>query len=228
MKDGRPVVVFVDDEQAVLSSLTRALQGEPYHLLWTRRPEQALEWVMNHPIHILVADQRMPGMTGTELLKSTLVLSPDTKRVMLTAYADAQLLAAASSDAKVDHFLEKPWDENRLKQIIRSLLPASVKPGESGDLLPRDRPSSIPVNDAGRLTLRMSCSGRTAGEVMDQIESARAGLLKSQDEIQIVLEDLMSLDDSVLGLLTQLVRAIFRSGSRVSLSLDLKKSHFGI
>src|SRR5438128_5224187 len=82
----RHVVLCVDDEPAILAALRRSLRNEPYELLTTDRPARALKWLESREISLVISDQRMPGMLGTELLEEVSQLSPSTARIILTAY----------------------------------------------------------------------------------------------------------------------------------------------
>lgn len=117
----RHVVVCVDDEPAILSALRRSLRSEPYEVLTTDRPENALRWVESRDISLVITDQRMPGMEGTELLEEVLRRSPSTARILLTAYAGSTI-----STPGLRHWTEcmisKPWDNGMLRKTIRQLL----------------------------------------------------------------------------------------------------------
>src|SRR4029079_14487904 len=81
----RHLVVLVDDDSEVLSALRRSLSGEPYLLLTTNRPRTALRWVERVDVSAVVSDERMPEMTGAELLARIATRSPETARIMLPA-----------------------------------------------------------------------------------------------------------------------------------------------
>src|SRR5436190_6768046 len=91
MKSEWPVVVVVDDEPASLAAVQRSLREEPYEVLTTREPEQALKWVDTRAVSAVITDQRMPSMAGTELLERVSRKSPATVRIILTAYAGPTL-----------------------------------------------------------------------------------------------------------------------------------------
>jgi DNA-binding response OmpR family regulator len=221
----------VDDDEAILSALGRSLHGEPYDLLLTKEPVEALHWLRHRHIHLLIADQRMPGMPGTELLKATQSTSPGTLRMMITAYADVDAFTRAINDAGVHYFVRKPWDNESLKTAIRSLLSRRDHPEKEHQARVSLHPtaSMVPPSSGGsdQAVLRIDCHGKSAGEVVNQIDLAHLRLESTQDEVVVVLEDLMSLDDSVLALLSHLVRTFFKSGTRVAFQLRLKRGHFG-
>ena len=117
----RHVVVCVDDEPGILSALRRSLRAEPYELLTTDRPENALRWVNSRDVSLVITDQRMPGMEGTELLEEVMRRSPSTARILLTAYP-----GSAITTPGLRHWTEcmisKPWDNVMLRKTIRQLL----------------------------------------------------------------------------------------------------------
>jgi len=117
----RHLVVLVDDDSEVLSALRRSLSGEPYLLLTTNRPRQALRWVECVDVSAVVSDERMPEMTGAELLARVAARSPETARIMLTAYGreTARLPGLRHS---AEYMVAKPWDDSMLRRAIRDLL----------------------------------------------------------------------------------------------------------
>lgn len=115
------VVVCVDDEPAVLSALRRSLRNEPYRLLTTERPVEAIEWVRTREVHLLISDQRMPDMLGSELLAEVRRSSPSTTRMLLTGYP-GDSLECRESDPGAYRLVQKPWDDDDLRRCIRLLL----------------------------------------------------------------------------------------------------------
>jgi thioredoxin reductase (NADPH) len=127
-----PVILVVDDDPQVLRAVERELRGRfgsDYRVVAAGSGADALDAIRRlilrgTPIALLVVDQRMPGMTGVELLGSTLPLLPGTKRVLLTAYADTDVAIRAINEIGLDHYLLKPWDppEERLLPALAELL----------------------------------------------------------------------------------------------------------
>jgi thioredoxin reductase (NADPH) len=122
----------VDDEPAVLAAISRDLRsgfGERFRVLRAGSGDEALEILTElrrrgEPVALLVADQRMPGLSGTEYLKKARQLAPDAKRVLLTAYADTEAAIAAINEVALDYYLLKPWDppEEQLYPVLEDLL----------------------------------------------------------------------------------------------------------
>src|SRR5690242_14401310 len=128
----RPAIVAVDDEPAVLAAVARDLRrgfGERYRILRAGSGPEALELLTElrtrgDQVALLIADQRMPGMAGTDYLVQARTIVPEAKRVLLTAYADTDAAIAAINDVALDYYLLKPWDppEEQLFPIIEDLL----------------------------------------------------------------------------------------------------------
>jgi thioredoxin reductase (NADPH) len=128
----RPAIVAVDDEPAVLAAVARDLRrefGEGYRILRAGSGAEALDLLREvrrrgDQVALLVADQRMPAMSGTEYLVEARKLVPDAKRVLLTAYADTEAAIAAINEVALDYYLLKPWDppEEQLFPIVEDLL----------------------------------------------------------------------------------------------------------
>src|SRR3954451_21452417 len=128
----RPAIVAVDDEPAVLAAVARDLRrgfGERYRILRASSGAEALELLAQvrargEQVALLIADQRMPGMAGTDYLVRARQLVPDAKRVLLTAYADTEAAIAAINDVALDYYLLKPWDppEEQLFPVVEDLL----------------------------------------------------------------------------------------------------------
>jgi class 3 adenylate cyclase len=111
-------VLIVDDEPRVLDSL-EALLAMEYRVLRAERADHALGLLTETDVAVIVSDQRMPGMPGTELLARSREVSPDTARILLTAFTDADALMASINAAHVYHFLLKPWDPRELLHTVR-------------------------------------------------------------------------------------------------------------
>jgi thioredoxin reductase (NADPH) len=128
----RPAIVAVDDEPAVLAAVARDLRrgfGESYRILRADSGAKALELLTElrtrgDQVALLIADQRMPGMPGTEYLVQARTIVPDAKRVLLTAYADTEAAIAAINEVALDYYLLKPWDppEEQLFPVVEDLL----------------------------------------------------------------------------------------------------------
>jgi thioredoxin reductase (NADPH) len=128
----RPAIVAVDDEPAVLAAVARDLRrgfGERFRILRATSGTEGLEVLRalrtrGDQVAMLIADQRMPGMAGTQYLVEARKIVPDAKRVLLTAYADTEAAIAAINTVALDYYLLKPWDppEEQLFPVVEDLL----------------------------------------------------------------------------------------------------------
>ncbi|MEM6639734.1 MAG: response regulator [Pseudomonadota bacterium] len=113
----KPRLLFVDDEKRVLNSM-RAMFRRDYELFLTTRGDEALRIVAQQPIDVLVADQRMPLMSGVEVLTAAKKCSPGTVRILLTGYSDLDAIQGAMNDGEVFRFLNKPCAATELRGTI--------------------------------------------------------------------------------------------------------------
>ena len=120
--DEERVVVCVDDEPAILASLRRLLRNEPYVFLTTEDPEEAMAWVLERKARVVIADQRMPTMSGLQLLEMVQACSPGTVRVMLTGQSDLTGIMTHSAILAIEQMLRKPWEPEQLKDAVRKCL----------------------------------------------------------------------------------------------------------
>ena len=115
----RPRILIVDDEEAILETMTFTFM-DLYDVLTTSDPTQALGIMEeNAPIAVVITDQRMPGMTGVELLRETYDRFPETVRIILTGFADSEATIQAINDGHIYGYVNKPWEPDELKAIVK-------------------------------------------------------------------------------------------------------------
>lgn len=120
--EGKPRVLLVDDEENILASLRRLLRREPYELFSADSGENALRVMESDPVHLIVTDYRMPGMTGTELLQEVQQRWPDTVRIVLSGYSEIKAIISAINEGAIYKFITKPWNDEEIKLNIRRAL----------------------------------------------------------------------------------------------------------
>jgi len=128
----KPAIVTVDDDPEVSAALSRDLRrryGAEYRIVRATSGAEALEAlarlaVRGHPVALIATDQRMPRMTGIEMLERAGEHAPTAKQLLLTAYADTDVAIRAINDIGLDYYLLKPWDppEERLYAVVDELL----------------------------------------------------------------------------------------------------------
>ena len=128
----KPIILTVDDEIQVLNAIVRDLRqhyGGDYRIMKADSGGDALDTLRqlkqrNTPVALLLADQRMPEMTGTEYLEQAIKFYPEARKVLLTAYADTEAAISSINEIGLDHYLMKPWDppDQNLYPILDDLL----------------------------------------------------------------------------------------------------------
>ena len=114
-----PRILIVDDEEAILETMTYTFIGS-YEVITADDPQRALALMDRHaPVAVVITDQRMPGMTGVELLKKIYERHPETVRIMLTGFADSESTIQAINDGHVYAYVHKPWEPDELKQVVK-------------------------------------------------------------------------------------------------------------
>jgi len=116
-------LLLVDDEKNILKSLKRLFIDTDYKVLTAESGEDGLKYFddKNHGIQVVMADYKMPKMTGVEFLKEVRNLSPTTIRLILSGYADVSAIVEAINDGQIYKFLAKPWnDQELLTTILRT------------------------------------------------------------------------------------------------------------
>jgi len=111
-------LLLVDDEENILTSLRRLLRRDGYELLIGNSGAQGLELLAQHPVDVILSDQRMPNMTGVEFLRRVKTAYPDTVRMVLSGYTELQSITDAINEGAIYKFLTKPWDDDQLRANI--------------------------------------------------------------------------------------------------------------
>jgi len=112
-------ILLVDDEPNILSALTRLLRPEGYDILRATSGDEGLALLAQNEIGVIIADQRMPEMTGVEFLRKARELSPDTLRIVLSGYTELNSVTDAINQGAIYKFLTKPWDDDLLRTQIK-------------------------------------------------------------------------------------------------------------
>ena len=116
-------LIVVDDDNAVLSAVKRVFRDEPYDILLTDDPFEALARIQSRPVDVVMADEFMPAMRGTDLLRAARRHAPRSALIVLTGYPGSR--APGRDDRKtVDLVLAKPWNDDYLRHCVRGLLEA--------------------------------------------------------------------------------------------------------
>lgn len=116
--EAQMTLLLVDDEPNILNALKRLLRREGYRILSAESAAQGLDLLATHRVHVIISDQRMPVMTGTEFLRRVKDLYPDTVRLILSGYSELESLTDAINKGAIYRYISKPWDDERLKMEL--------------------------------------------------------------------------------------------------------------
>ncbi len=185
-----PTVLFVDDEESILRSLQRSLRKEPYRVLTAGSGREGLEIIAKEKIELVVSDQRMPVMTGSQFLQQVRERSPDTVRVILSGYAEPNIIVDAINNGGVYRFIGKPWDDEELKTALRQCL-------ERYDIVQENRRlselSARQVKDLERLNLRLESAvadrTRSLALAQDVLESLPRIVLGISRDMELIVSN---------------------------------------
>jgi len=111
-------LLLVDDEENILSALTRLLRRDGYKIYRANGGKAGLDLLQTHEVGVIISDQRMPEMTGVEFLSEVKKLYPGTVRMVLSGYTDLNSVTDAINQGAVYKFLTKPWDDELLRNNV--------------------------------------------------------------------------------------------------------------
>ena len=112
-------LLLLDDEENILTSLTRLLRRDGYKILKATNAAAALDLLAQNPVGVIISDQRMPEMSGVEFLRRVKQIYPDTVRMVLSGYTDLKSVTDAINEGAVYKFLTKPWEDDLLRANIQ-------------------------------------------------------------------------------------------------------------
>jgi serine/threonine-protein kinase len=204
---GKARVLFVDDEERILNAL-RALFRSRYHVFTADNGAQALEFVRRFGIHVVVSDQRMPGMTGVELLRQVKDLSPASVRLLLTGYSDLAAIVGSINDGEVFRFVKKPWDNDEMQATLAdaaaiALDLAAARPGKETAVEKMD--AAVVVVDTGPSLadgLKSILAGVAPVRLVGTAEEAVRTL--EAEEVALIVADLSAGQDPLVSLFEHL------------------------
>lgn len=127
-----PVVLVVDDDPLVLNAVRRCFRDDPFEVITARSCDEALAWASEVPVGLVIADQVMPGMNGTELIAAIRSRHPGTPCALLTGFRTWSVVRRAA-DAHAAAVLDKPWSDRLLRETALRLLGRTTDSPEHED-----------------------------------------------------------------------------------------------
>ncbi len=140
-------ILFIDDNTGVLEALEVIFADEPYECLTCQEPEQAMSLMEESDFAVVISDQRMEGLEGTDLLEKIKNKWPQTNRILMTAYQEMNIMLDAINKGQVYNLIFKPWDENQLKQVIKNAVEDYTLKIVSGSKRALDNPVNSNIHD---------------------------------------------------------------------------------
>lgn len=208
-------VLCVDDEENILKALKRVLRKEDYTLLTANSAEEGLEVLKETPVHLVLSDQRMPGMDGTEFLAEIKELYPETIRIILSGYTEIGSITESINKGHIYKFFLKPWNDENLKLEISKAL-------DQYDLIRANKALTQTIIDQNEEL-------RKANDTLESTVRERTRNLELKNQAlelsQAVLEDLPFPvlcigSDEMIVLINQKVKEIFKDGESGILGCD--------
>lgn len=209
----KPCLLLVDDEERILRSLAMLFRGR-YDVIATTDGVEALQHVRSRPVHVVVSDQRMPTISGVDLLRQIRDHSPRTMRILLTGYADLAAVEASVNDGEIFRFLEKPWDALKLQDTVAQAAqiahaefaePIRVVPAPAADTPATARVLVLDEDPTTAMLVRSLLPPSCAITIATTVEAALARL--GEAEHAVILAELKHGSDDVIGALKLLKQA---------------------
>ncbi|MFQ5670104.1 MAG: response regulator [Acidobacteriota bacterium] len=177
-------ILFVDDEQNVTAALKRSLRREPYEILSASSAQEGLEILARQSIDVVVSDEKMPGMSGTEFLGLVCRRYPQTVRIMLTGQASLEAAIRAINEGEVLRFFTKPCNDTDLRVTIQQALQQRDLARQSRRLLQEYQKQGAALAELERenpgLT-RLDTDG-TGAIIVDEVQGNVEDLLRQIEE----------------------------------------------
>ncbi|WP_339485381.1 response regulator [Pseudomonas sp. EL_65y_Pfl2_R95] len=209
-----PRIMFVDDEERILRSLAVQFRRQ-YEVLTESDPHRALQRLETEPVHILVSDQRMPQMTGAELLAQARDLAPNTLRILLTGYSDLDAAVDALNNGGIFRYLTKPWDQQEMAFTLRQAAEIAMRkslvsqPAELSTISALSAPLNVLLldNDTETLAVVDGFCQQGAHRLLRVRNIAEAMHLLNNEAVDLLVSDLKLAGDDTAPLLKSLAQA---------------------
>lgn len=169
---GPATLLFVDDEENILSSLKRLFRPHGYAVLTATSGARGLELLGQHPVDLVISDMRMPEMDGAQFLERVRRDWPDAVRILLTGYADISSTVAAINRGEIYRYISKPWEDNDVVLVAKQALERKM--------LEREKKRLEDLTERQNLELRELNAG-LENKVRERTEALRQAMASLQD-----------------------------------------------
>ena len=202
VKKGRLLVI--DDEERILTAL-KSLFRERYHVFATTDGHKALDFLRRYQMHVVISDQRMPIMTGVDLLRQSRDVSPRSVRILLTGYSDLAAIVGSINDGEIYRFISKPWDNAELQRIVAEAVTIALELADTkvaAAELPEKMTAGVLVIDKDEEIFRVTrelAGARCPVYYAADLDGALA--LMHANEIAVVITDVEAGHEQVMAML---------------------------
>lgn len=215
----RPKVLFVDDEERIVR-LLRMTFRDLYEVFTANRGAEALAILREHDIDVLVSDQRMPEMTGIELLSQARQISPATVRILLTGYSDLIAIIGAVNEGEVFRFLNKPWNQDEIKAVLAEATQIAMAARQAAESMAVAEVAREDAPPLAKAVMLLSLDGVASDrhEVMEMfmedysviparsIDEAKE-ILATVHDVGVIIADCQETEQETVEMLADLARA---------------------
>jgi DNA-binding NtrC family response regulator len=203
-------ILFVDDEERILRSLALQFRRE-YQVLTESDPRRALQRLRSEKVHIIVSDQRMPQMSGAELLAQARQIAPETLRILLTGYSDLDAAVEALNSGGIFRYLTKPWDQQEMAFTLRQAAQIAARQLQLPDVLAAVPQAALNVLllDEDAPTLDVVAEFCVAGghRLLRAASLNEAVALLNSQSVDLLVSDLQVAGEDIAPLLKSLAQA---------------------
>ena len=208
----KPTLLLIDDEERILRSL-RMLFFSGYNVRMTTDPHEALRILRDERVHVIVSDQRMPVMNGSELLRKAREASPATMRILLTGYSDLDASIASVNEGEVFRYLMKPWNTEEVKKVVdeaAAIAEVSFAVQQNTDVAvdaagTKPRVLIMDHDEATAKTVHETLSDRC--EIIWAADAQHAMEELAKQDVSVVVSDLM-LGDTNVGYILKTIKQL--------------------
>ena len=219
-------LLFVDDEENILSSLKRLFRSLDYELYFCNSGATGLQILQQRPIDLVVSDMRMPEMDGAEFLSRVARQWPHTMRILLTGQADLSATIKAINDGQIYYYISKPWNDNDITLVIRQALEYKFLEEERRRLLALTEKQNEELKELNsNLEKKVLQRTKELRKAMEFIEKAHKSLQTNYDATIRVFSNLIELsEDAIAGHSHRVAEMVDGLATRLCLSEQDKKT----
>ena len=210
-------VLVLDDEEKIIKALRRLLKSHDIEVACFTAGQEALDFLKDNDIAVIISDQRMPGMTGDVFLEKARTLKPNTVRIMLTGYADIDATINAINSGAIKYYFNKPWDDDTLINQVKESIELYNVQEENRYLLQLTEIQNQKLQDLNS-TLRKKVEAQTK-EIINKNRKLKTSFMEIikafSNIVEIRLKDVGNHSHRVAGVVKKILGTLELSGEEV-------------